>query len=256
MSDKHGAERCAQAYKKNQTQENRDNVVFATEPVIRSIISRITRPTDDLARPDELYHVGVLAVLQALDQFDPDTGTRFVTFAYPRIRGEVIDFLRRLDPLPRRRRAKVAAARATFDRLAQAHGAIPDETSIAESMEVSVSDFRNIQQDVLRRRVVYLFDPKGDDEEGHQLIDVLADEHGSERFDEREGEDGRIHLEEVSEDLTERDRLVLELYFGEDMTLGEIGSIIGVSEARVSQLRRSALTRLADVVDEGLKRAA
>jgi len=256
MSDKPDAEYHARAYACNRTQENRDNVVFATEPVIRSIISRISRPSDDLARPEELYNVGVLAVLQALDMFDPSTGTRFVTFAFPRIRGEIIDFLRRIDPLPRRRRAKVAAARDAFDRLAQIHGCEPDESLIAQSMDVAVADVRTIRHDSIRRHNVYLFDQREEETESLRVVDLLADKSATQGFEDVEWGDVRDHLDEVSQELSERDRLVLELYFGEDMTLNEIGTIIGVSEARVSQLRRAALSRLAEVVDAGLRRAA
>lgn len=255
MSDQRSSDNCARAYKENPTQKNRDRVVFATEPVIRSIISRITRPADDLARPHELFNVGVIAVLQALDLFDPAGGARFVTFAFPRIRGEIIDFLRRLDPLPRRRRAKVAQAWKTQDRLAQARGREPGEFQVAEALNVEIGEYRMTRVDTFRRHQAYLFAQFNDDEPA-SLIDILADADARESFEAREWDDVSEHLARLSKELTDRDRTILDLCFGEDLTLGEIALFIGLSEARVSQLRMSALKKLSVRVDEGLRRVA
>ena len=239
MSDQRSSDNCARAYKENTTQKNRDRVVFATEPVIRSIISRITRPADDLARPHELFNVGVIAVLQALDLFDPAGGARFVTFAFPRIRGEIIDFLRRLDPLPRRRRAKVAQAWKTQDRLAQARGREPGEFQVAEALNVEIGEYRMTRVDTFRRHQAYLFAQFNDDEPA-SLIDILADADADadadarESFEAREWDDVSEHLARLSKELTDRDRTILDLCFGEDLTLGEIALFIGLSEARVS----------------------
>ncbi len=255
MSSSTVSENFAAAYHEDKTQENRDKVVFAAEPVIRSIISRLNLPGDDLARPDELYHIGVYAVLQSLDQFDPSNGVRFITFAYPRIRGEIVDFLRRLDPLPRRRRVKVATARSAADRLAQSQGHKATESQLASVMGVTESEVRVIELDSSRRQVSYLFD-NAREEEGLRLVDTLKDEASTVLFDCMEQRDIRRHLDQCAEDLSERDRVVLELYFSEDMTLSEIGALLSISEARVSQLRRAALNNMGQTVELSLRTAA
>ncbi|NQV71839.1 sigma-70 family RNA polymerase sigma factor [bacterium] len=255
MSELEGAEHFATAYYTHKTQENRDRLVFATEPVLRSIISKIRTPGDDLARPEELYQVGVIAVLQALDQYDPSTGVRFVTFAYPRIRGEIVDYLRRLDPLPRRRRVKVAHARYTFDRLAQQMGGEPTESDIATAMGVDVPAYRVIKSDTVRRQMDYLFDDRGE-EEGLRLVDLMPDSTAVARFESMEWQDIRTYLDNLSMTLSERDRTIIELNYGEDLTLSEIGMLLGVSEARVSQLRKSILSKLARCVEPSLRTAA
>jgi len=255
MSSSNGAEHYASAYHKDRTQENRDHVVFAAEPVIRSIISRLNLPGDDLARPEELYHIGVYAVLQSLDQYDPSNGVRFITFAYPRIRGEIIDFLRRLDPLPRRRRVKVATARSTADRLAQVQGGTPSESDLALKLGVAESEVRVIELDSARRQISYLFD-NSREEGGLRLVDTLKDEESTVLFDRLEQRDVRRHLDQCAEELTDRDRVVLDLYFAENMTLSEIGALLSISEARVSQLRRAALDHLLKSVESALRTAA
>ena len=255
MPQLQGAERWAIAYHATRSQQNRDSVVFSTEPIIRSIISRISLPGDALANPEELFNVGVIATLQALDLFDPAINQRFITFAYPRIRGEIIDFLRRLDPLPRRRRAKVAREREATQRLAQSCGQVPSEPQVAAAMDVSVGELRVIRMDATRRFQDSLDEIK--DEDSHlRLVDMLPDRKAGEAFDNMDWQDTRRHLDACAEQLDDRDRIILELYFGESLTLGEIGVLLGVSEARVSQLRRAALNRLAETVESDLLVAA
>jgi len=254
MSDSYRTEAFARAYYFKPNQQNRDRLVFATEPVLRSIISKVRVP-GDYARPKELYQVGVIAVLQALDLFDPNTGVRFVTFAYSRIRGEIIDYLRRLDPLPRRRRVKVARARHAFDKMAQLTGSEPSETAVAQAMGVEVSEYRTIEVDSTRRHLSYLFDERGQ-EEGMRLVDMVADESAVELFHSLEWSDICFYLDELANDFTARERMILELNYGEELTLAEIGLLLGVSEARVSQLRKAILGKLGRRIEGELKTAA
>ena len=251
----HSAERSALAYHEAPCQEHRNAVVFATEPIIRSIIAKISRPADVLAQPDELFNVGVVATLQALDQFDPQANCRFITFAYPRIRGEIIDFLRRLDPLSRRCRAKVAKERSVCDRLSQRMGHAPTEQDVATEMQVSVDQLHTIRRDAMQRFQDSL-DHVQDAESGLRLVDIVPDAGATVAFDRMEWEDIRRHLDGCCRALDQRERTILELYFGEDMTLAEIGALLGVSEARISQLRRAALQRLSATIDSDLRRAA
>lgn len=255
MSQLQGAERWAVAFHARPCQQHRDAVVFATEPIIRSILSKISLPADALANPEELFNVGVIATLQALDQFDPTINRRFITFAYPRIRGEIIDFLRRLDPLPRRRRAKVAHERQTREQLCQTHGHQPCEVHVAEAMKVSLPELRVIRMDATRRFQESL-DAVHDEESGLRLVDIVEDHEASEAFEKMDWADIRRHLDRCTRTLDERDRMILELYFGEDLTLSEIGTLLGVSEARISQLRRAALKRMAAAVESDLRTAA
>ena len=255
MAALHGAEKWAVAYHTQPNQVHRDAVVFATEPIIRSIISKISLPGHALAQPDELYNMGVIATLQALDQFEPAINRRFITFAYPRIRGEIIDYLRRLDPLPRRRRAKVAREREAQRRLAQVLGGDPHENLVAAEMDVTVSELRVIRCDATRRFQESL-DEIRDEEHGLTLVDMLPDEVADEAFERMDWDDVRRHLDACAVCLDQRDRTILELYFAEDLTLSEIGELLGISEARVSQLRRSALTQLSRMVEEDLQTAA
>lgn len=253
MSSFTSIEQAAAAFVADPTQSRRDDVALSMEPVIRSIISKLHLPSDELARPEELYQVGIIAVLQSLDQFDTGSGARFVTFAYARIRGEIIDYLRRLDPLPRRRRAKVASLRAMEDRLSQTEGFRPGTFQVASAMGLTSDDVERIRHDALQRGRVSLFDSREDE---LSLVDVLEDGSCMESFDALEWADIRRHMDRASEALSDRDRTILELYFGEGLTQQEIGAVLGVTEARVSQIRHRALSRMALRIEPSLRQAA
>ncbi|MEQ9105133.1 MAG: sigma-70 family RNA polymerase sigma factor [Rhodothermales bacterium] len=246
-------EECALAFVAEPVQAHRDRVVAAMEPVIRSIIAKLPLPSDVLAQASELVQVGVIATLQALDQFDPTTGTRFVTYAYARIRGEIVDHLRRLDPLPRRRRAKVAAARHAEDLLAQRLGDEPGMAPVAASMGISIDQLDGIRHDAWRRHGISL---DAQDDEECRLLELVPDPSGQEGYAVYEWSDVRAHLEQAQARLSERERTILELYFNEGLTQTEIGALLGITEARVSQIRRRSLDVLEQALEPTLRYAA
>lgn len=243
----------ALTFAEDRSQRNRDRVVTAMEPVIRSIISKLRLPSDVLAQGPELFQVGVIAVLQALDQFNPAAGTRFVTFAYSRIRGEIVDHLRRLDPLPRRRRAKVAAARHAADVLAQQLGDEPGLEPVATAMGLTVDEFDGIRHDAWRRHGISL---DRDEEDEFPILERVQDSSGLDRFSDYEWTDVRAHLDWAQSRLSERERTILDLYFNEGLTQTEIGALLGVTEARVSQIRRRSLSVLEQALEPTLRYAA
>lgn len=253
MSNQTNIEEHACAFVNEPTQRHRDAVVLGMEPIIRSIIAKLHLPSDEMAHASELFQVGVIAVLQSLDQFDQHSGARFVTFSYARIRGEIVDYLRRLDPLPRRRRAKVAAVRHEEDRMAQVVGCCPAPTLVATRMGITVDEYNRVKHDAWRRHGASLTQ-SADDE--FALVDVMADASSQERFEEYEWTDVRQHLARAKNQLSERERTILDLYFSEGLTQTQIGELLGITEARISQIRRKSLQKLGSLLEPELKYAA
>lgn len=103
----------------NPTAANRELVVLAAVPLVRSIVGRLNIPDHPLATREDLESVGQLGLLQALDGFDPERGTPFVSYAYGRVRGALVDYLRSIDALPRERRRLLASAHHIMDSLSQ-----------------------------------------------------------------------------------------------------------------------------------------
>jgi len=249
------SDRLARAFASNPTRENRDRAALATSPLIRSIISRINVPDHPLAHPDELFQVGMIAVLQSLDQYDSSMDVRFSSFAYVRIRGAIIDFLRRLDPLPRRRRARVARAIRTCDVISQRDLEEPDDERLAEAMDLDVRQVREIRSDFLRRVRVSLSSPLSSEGEG-RLRDVLIADAGEPLQETFENRDLRRYLLVLKDVLTPREQSVLELYYEEGLKQATIAELLDVSEARISQIRKAALRRLSERAEPALRTAA
>ncbi len=242
-------------YRSGGAQADRDRIALAAEPLVRSIIARMRIPDSPLVSKEDLMNVGIMAGLQALDSYEESKGASFMTFAYSRIRGEVIDFLRRIDPLPRRRRAKVAARRKAHERLEQEMGCTPDDRTVAERMGLSLVDYHTVLRDDHRRRETSLAQPLGK-EPGLTLLDIIVDENGEDDFETPDAGFVRGYLEDIVRSLPERERVVLSLSYEHDMKLSQIGEILDVSEARASQLRKKALAFLREVIDEEMRWAA
>jgi RNA polymerase sigma factor for flagellar operon FliA len=251
---KKGCDELALEYCQHPDQRNRDRVCLATEALVRSIIGRINRPNDDLTDPDELYQVGMLAVLQALDKYDPSEGVRFSSFAYVRIRGAIIDYIRHLDPLPRNRRIKVARVRKATDEVSQRIGRMATDDDVAVELGLSASEVRSINSLAALRHPESLLTPRTPG--GMRLLDCMTDDRSQELHASMEWADVGRHLQRLSHALPRREQLILELYYEEELTLAEIGEILGVSEARISQIRKKSLQTLRGHVDQELQDAA
>ena len=251
---KKGCDHLALEYCQDPTQANRDRVCLATEALVRSIIGRINRPNDEMADPDELYQVGILAVLQSLDKYDPTEGVRFSSFAYVRIRGAIIDYIRHLDPLPRNRRVKVARLRRAADTVSQRMGDMATEEDVALELGMTPAEVRKINSFTALRHPESLTTPRTPG--GMRLLDCMTDDSAGERLRSMEWSDVGRHISSLAHMLSERERLILELYYVEELTLAEIGGLLGVSEARISQIRKKSLETLRANVDQELQNAA
>lgn len=255
MSTPYKTEDHVRAWLAAPTQSNRDRVVQSMEPVIKHIISRLNTCNTEILTHDDLFQAGIVGVLQALDQYRSDMDVRFVTFSWVRIRGEVIDLMRRLDPLPRRRRAKVAAMSRVENELAQQCGEWPAPHEVARLLRVDPSHVEITRLDAHRRTRPSLEARIGDAGE-YELMDILENKSAMEPFDLSDWKDVSRHLSQASNLLSQREREIIDLFFNESLTQAEIGAFYGISEARVSQIRRKALEKMRSVVEPSLRHAA
>jgi RNA polymerase sigma factor for flagellar operon FliA len=192
---------------------------------------------------DDLVGAGTVGLVQALEGFEPERGLAFSTYAMPRIRGAMLDEIQSRDWSPRTvrvRRRLLAEARA---HLQQALGAVPSEAQVAERMGVDMPTYHKWVGEVEGRSIVALdHAPRGlEDEPLHEMIpDERVPEPGAELMQEQQLD----QLREGLQSLPSKDRMVLALYYFENLTLREIGEVLHVSESRVSQIHGRALKRL------------
>ena len=200
----------------------------------------------------DLIQAGMLGLLEAAANYTADRGASFETYAGIRIRGAMLDALRKLDWAPRSVHRKARAAAAAVRELEAEFGREARDGEIAERMGVSLEEYHRIAQDAASCRISSLDDSSGDDD---SLLSRVEDDTADPFLDATE--DGfRAALAGAIRELPERERLVMSLYYDDELNLKEIGAVLKVTESRVCQLHGQALVRLKARLVDGRDRAA
>jgi RNA polymerase sigma factor FliA len=200
---------------------------------------------------DDLIGAGTLGLVQALEGFEPARGLAFSTYAMPRIRGSMLDELRTRDWMPRSVRMRSRQLLGARAGLQHKLGRQPSHEEVALALELDLDTYWRWQDEV-DGRVLLNLDATGDDDDEHaprlaeRIADVLAGDPGD-AIDEQET---LARLRDAFGKLAARDRLVLTLYYYEELNLRQIGEVMHVSESRISQIRTRALKRLREFVEE------
>jgi RNA polymerase sigma factor for flagellar operon FliA len=221
-------------------------VALAALPFVRSLTRRVTLPDHPLATYRDLENAGMLGMLQALQSYDPTRGTVFASFAYGRIRGALVDFLRTIDCLSRDRRRRVAEAARTVEVLAQEMGAEPRAADVAGRLGVTVREYDRLRGDAQQRFAISLFD---NETEGRPSpIDTIA--APDVEFADAEAERKSLYglLEGLVGRLPEREQAIVQRYFFEGVTLREIAADLHLTEARISQILSKTLRGLRETL--------
>jgi RNA polymerase sigma factor for flagellar operon FliA len=225
---------------------DRDRLILEHIPLLQHIVGRMSYDIPGQVQRDDLYGWGILGLIAAADAWEPERGLQFSTYAYPRIRGAILDELRRLDFLPRSRRDKLRAIERAIAELEQEHGTPPSPEEIAAHLALSVEDVDEIMHSA---RVAGCISLEGGPTEG--LAQMLSDPRSEDPVGSAEWLELKELLVRSISGLPEPEKTVITLYYGEELLLKEIGAVLGVTESRVSQIHSSALYRL----NRELKRA-
>lgn len=217
--------------------------MLAAVPVVRSLVGRLNVPDHMLASRDDLENVGLMGLLQALDGYDPERGTPFVSYAYGRVRGALIDYLRSIDALPRERRRRLAEAQKALEQLRQMLGCEPDDQDVADYLGISLADYHELLTDAQRRFALSLHANTGTDTD-QTVADTLPNEEAQAAFDQVDRASLQAYLSTLIQELTEREQTILALYYYENLTLREIAQLLSLTEARISQILGKVLSTL------------
>lgn len=218
------------------TPARREAAVLAALPLVHSIIGRIRLPDHPLVSKEDLEGTAIEGLLQALDSYDPDRGTLFVTHAYRRVRGAVVDALRALDVLSSAKRKRVGEVHRAAEALRQSLGHEPPDEDVAALVGLSLKDYHDLLAEAQLRYTLSLDRPVGDEADAASLGDLVEDEDGEAGFEAVEQDSLKAQLQREIPRLPERQRTILSLYYFENLTLKEIGGLLGVSDARISQI--------------------
>ena len=229
----------------------RDELITTYAPLVRFVVSRLGIPPSCMLDADDLLSCGTIGLINAIDRYDPARGSRFESFASARIRGAVIDHLRSLNWLPRTAMARIRQIEYAIANLEQRLGRPPVEEEIAAEAHVSPARYRQMLQEA-GTIVLSLDAPLGPlaQEEGlTSLADLLEDERSPEPDAQVEMQELIALLRVALDGLPERERLLLALYYREELTMKEISKIMNVSESRICQLHIQAILRLRNALD-------
>ncbi|MEM6674501.1 MAG: FliA/WhiG family RNA polymerase sigma factor [Planctomycetota bacterium] len=238
------------AHTESLSEEERERLIIDHVPLLKHVVGRMFFDVPGTLDRDDLFGFGILGLIAAADSWDPSRGLAFSTFAYPRIRGAILDELRRMDFLPRGRRERVRAVEATIERLLQTHGRRPTPEAIADDLGWRVNDVDEVFAAASAAVQTSLDASDSDDGAGvgSDLAAMLSDPRSEDPVGSAEFEELKHVAMDAIEELPEQERTVITLYYAEELLLREIADILGVTESRVSQIHARAIYRLNRVI--------
>jgi RNA polymerase sigma factor for flagellar operon FliA len=224
----------------------RDELVVKYAPLVKYVIGRMAISLPAAMDSDDVLSAGTVGLLHAVDRFDPDQGVRFETYALQRIRGAIIDTIRSLSPLSRGAGRRARLLDETTSALAQRLGRAPTQEELARELGVDQAELGRMLLESAHVIVSLDGASGGGDEDGDvpSLRDLLHDPDEASTDEVVEENELVEKLGSAIDALPPRDRLVLNLYYHEELTLKEISRVIEVSESRVSQIHTAAVMKL------------
>ncbi len=221
----------------------RNRLVERYMPLVRYNGERIWQRLPDGVDLDDLISAGIFGLMDAIDAFDMDRGVKFETYCVPRIRGAMLDELRTMDWVPRLVRSKASKLAVARKALETKHGRPPTVQELADQMEMPVKEVEKMQSDANAVGVVSLNKKwyETDSYKDVREIDILEDKKGEDPT-RRVQKNDLMRL--VTKGLNRNERLIIILYYYEELTMKEIGATLDLSESRVSQMHTSIVNRL------------
>lgn len=229
-------------FKKSGSDEARERLISEYAYLARYAVDRLNLSPSGALSYDDLIGHAVVGLIDAVEKFDPARGVKFETYALSRIRGEVIDVIRQLDWTPRSVRRHETLLREAYARLEMELRRPPTDSEVVDYLGIEMADFERILADVGQSAVLSL------DEIISSGGDILASRYEDDEYDpasRAERADQKRQLARAIDELPERERTVVALYYYENLTQKEIAAVLGVTESRVCQIHTKAVLRLA-----------
>ena len=225
----------------------RDRLILTYAPLVKYVAGRLGSGLPAHVDEGDLVSYGLLGLIGAIERYDPERDVKFETYAIARIKGSIIDELRAMDWVPRSVRARARDIERAIGELEARLGRAPTDEEIAGKLGVSQDELADSLTDISRSSIAALDElwtvsSTGGDQIA--LIDTIEDTQGPEPQSALAETEMKEAIAEAIARLPEREKLVVTLYYYEELTLREIGEVLGVTESRVSQLHTKAILRL------------
>lgn len=230
--------------------EAADSLIRIHMPLVRYHVSRISSGLPRNVNKEDLFSHGMLGLYDALEKFDSNRDLKFDTYASFRIRGAIIDGLRKEDWLPRTMREKAKKIEATMEQLEQKYGRYVTPEEVASSLDMSEQEVTHIISESFFANMLSIDEKTSDSEREESYRNTIEDRNAI-TPEEKVLKDGvKDELVKVIKTLNEKEQLVISLFYFEELTLTEIGQILELSTSRISQIHSKALFRLQQVLSK------
>lgn len=223
---------------------DKDTLIRSHLTMINFLVERMVTQVPSYVTRDEIRSAAMLGLVDAANRFDPAKGVMFKTFAERRIRGAVLDEVRRMDWFSRTLREKHSRLCRAMDRLEKKLGRSPEEEEMADELEITLEQYHKLLNEVSHLGCISLNESIDDEGSGRAIIDNLEDTDAVNALGRLESLELRSEMAEHISRLSEKERLVVALYYHEELTQKEIAEVLSISEGRVSQIHSQALLKL------------
>ena len=228
-------------YSKQKTPQLREKLIIEYSGLVKVVAGKLSMYLGYTVEYDDLVGYGVFGLIDAIDKFDYGKGIKFETYASLRIRGEILDQIRKMDWIPRTVRQKQKQLDMAYRKIEERTGRLATDEEIAEELGITLEELCNMQNETKVSKIISLDEYM---EQGDSKVEPVETKEYMQPDRVVEMEELKKLLLEVLETLTEKEKKVILLYYYEEMTLKEISNVMDVSESRVSQLHSKALIKM------------
>jgi RNA polymerase sigma factor for flagellar operon FliA len=222
---------------------DKNHLLAAHAPLVKRLAHQLRAKLPPSVEVDDLIQAGMIGLLDAVNRYEETHGAQFETYAVQRIRGAMLDELRSTDWLPRSIRQNMRKIEVGINVLQQRLGRPPAETEIAEELKLSLSEYQDMLSDGSGHQLIY-YEDFHDNEGNENFLDRYCVDESSDPLQTLLNGDFRAAVVGAIQALPEREKILMGLYYEQEMNLKEIGAVMGVSESRVCQLHSQAVSRL------------
>jgi len=224
--------------------DDRSQLIRDNMPLVELVVQRMVPQVPSFMTREDMISAAMVGLVDAANKFDATKGVKFKTFAEYRVRGAIFDEMRKLDWFSRSMRDKQNHLAQTMLHLERKFGRSPEEDEMAQEMAMTIDEYHDLLCQVSHLGCVSLHETLDHTDEGRSFLDSLEDIGGPAPVDIIEKEEMARIIADILEELSEKERLVIALYYYEELTQKEIAEVLSISEGRVSQLHSQALLKL------------
>jgi len=223
--------------------DNREQIIKDYVPLVKFVAHRVASRLPSHVELDDLIHSGILGLMDAIEKFEPARNIKFKTYAELRIKGAILDGLRELDWVPRSLRRKQKDIEGAYHMLEQQMGKAATDEQVAAHLGITLDELHKNLDD-LKGVTLGTFVEVGEDGEGESLISFVPDPDAEDPHQIFQSSEIKEILQDAMEVLPKKEKFVVQLYYFDELTMKEIGTLLNITESRVSQLHTKAMLRL------------